>query len=109
MDTGLVLQMTASLNALDKQIVRLGNALAARAEEHKDTVMPGRTHAQQAIPTTFGATLGTFLDQIRRQRERLEEALERVRVISLFGAVETTQHKANKRQRFVQRWLACWI
>lgn len=32
MDTGLVLQMTASLNALDKQIVRLGNALAARAE-----------------------------------------------------------------------------
>lgn len=86
MDTGLVLQMTASLNALDKQIVRLGNALAARAEEHKDTVMPGRTHAQQAIPTTFGATLATFLDQIRRQRERLEEALERVRVISLFGA-----------------------
>lgn len=42
-----MLQMTASLNALDKQIVRLGNALAARAEEHKDTVMPGRTHAQQ--------------------------------------------------------------
>lgn len=86
MDTGLVLQMTASLKALDEQLVRLGTALARRAEEYKDAVMPGRTHAQQAIPTTFGATLATYLEQIRRQRERLAQALERVSVISLFGA-----------------------
>ncbi|ALC06234.1 hypothetical protein CDES_09210 [Corynebacterium deserti GIMN1.010] len=86
MDTGLVLQMTASLKALDEQLVRLGTALAKRAEEYKDAVMPGRTHAQQAIPTTFGATLATYLEQIRRQRERLAQALERVSVISLFGA-----------------------
>lgn len=86
MDTGLALQMTRSLEAVDKQMVRLGDALAQRAEEYKDAVMPGRTHAQQAIPTTFGATLATLLEQLRRQRERLAQALERVRVISLFGA-----------------------
>ncbi|WP_268871103.1 lyase family protein [Corynebacterium atypicum] len=86
MDTGLAMQMTSSLRAVDKQLVRLGDALAARAEEHKDSVMPGRTHAQQAIPTTFGATLATLLEQIRRQRERLSEAIRRINVVSLFGA-----------------------
>ncbi|STC68451.1 class-II fumarase/aspartase family protein [Corynebacterium pilosum] len=86
MDTGLALQMSASLEAIDEQLVRFGDALAARAEEHKTTVMPGRTHAQQAIPTTFGATLATYLEQVRRQRERLSQALARVKVISLFGA-----------------------
>lgn len=86
MDTGLALQMTASLRALDEQLTRLGNALAERAEEHKNTVMPGRTHAQQAIPTTFGATLATYLEQVRRQRERIAQAIERINVVSLFGA-----------------------
>lgn len=86
MDTALALQMTRSLDKLDAQMRRLGDALAERAEEHKDSVMPGRTHAQQAIPTTFGATLATLLGQVRRQRERLAQARERVAVISLYGA-----------------------
>lgn len=86
MDTGLAAQMTTSLGALDDQMFRLGHALSARAEEHKNTVMPGRTHAQQAIPTTFGATLATLLEQLRRQRERLSQAIERINVVSLFGA-----------------------
>lgn len=86
MDTGLAMQMTASLRAIDKQLLRFGNALSERAEEHKHTVMPGRTHAQQAIPTTFGATMATLLEQVRRQRERLAQAIERINVISLWGA-----------------------
>ncbi|APT89520.1 3-carboxy-cis,cis-muconate cycloisomerase [Corynebacterium frankenforstense DSM 45800] len=86
MDTALALQMTRSLDKIDAQLRRLGDALAERAEEHKDSVMPGRTHAQQAIPTTFGATLATLLEQVRRQRERLAQARERVAVISLYGA-----------------------
>ena len=86
MDTALALQMTRSLDKIDEGLIRLGDALAARAEEHKNSVMPGRTHAQQAIPTTFGATLATLLEQFRRQRERLAQARERVSVVSLFGA-----------------------
>lgn len=85
-DTGLVLQMLRSLEALDAQAARFGDALASHAEHYKDAVMPGRTHAQQAVPTTFGATLATLLDQVRRQRERIHQAHERIGVISLFGA-----------------------
>ncbi|MHA2789267.1 class-II fumarase/aspartase family protein [Corynebacterium sp. S7] len=86
MDTAQSLQMKRSLELIDDQLVRFGNALSKRAQEYRDTVMPGRTHAQQAIPTTFGATLATLLEQVRRQRGRVATALEHVSVISLFGA-----------------------
>ncbi|SPF67509.1 Fumarate lyase superfamily signature [Propionibacterium ruminifibrarum] len=86
MDTGLALQMSRSLVALDAQLQRLGDALARHVAEHARTVMPGRTHAQQAVPTTFGATLATLLGQVQRQRVRLQQAQERIAVVSLFGA-----------------------
>jgi 3-carboxy-cis,cis-muconate cycloisomerase len=86
MDTGLALQMARSLTALDRALGRLGDALAARVAEHAETVMPARTHAQQAVPTTFGATLATLLAQFTRQRERLAQAAPRITLVSLFGA-----------------------
>ena len=86
MDTGLALQLARSLAALDWQLGELGDALAVQVEAHAGTVMPGRTHAQQAVPTTFGATLATLLGQFTRHRERLQQAVPRIAVISLFGA-----------------------
>ncbi len=95
-DTGLALQMTRSLQAIDAQLARLGDALAARVQEYADAVMPGRTHAQQAVPTTFGATTATLLDQVRRQRERLQQAYDRINVISLYGAGGTNAAEGPK-------------
>ncbi|MEQ3552117.1 lyase family protein [Pseudonocardia nematodicida] len=86
MDSGLALQMVRSLAALDRGLGRLGDALAERVDEHAGTVMAARTHAQQAVPTTFGATLATLLAQLTRQRRRLAEAAPRIGMISLFGA-----------------------
>lgn len=96
MDTGLVLQMLRSLKSLDEQLGRFGDALSERVGEHRDSVMPGRTHGQQAVPTTFGATLATLLDQVRRQRERLAATYERIRVVSLFGAGGTNAAEGEK-------------
>jgi adenylosuccinate lyase len=39
-------------------LLEVGDAIAARVSEHADTAMAARTHAQQAVPTTFGATPG---------------------------------------------------
>jgi 3-carboxy-cis,cis-muconate cycloisomerase len=86
MDTGLALQLARSMAGLDRGLARLGDALSERVSEHADTVMAGRTHAQQAVPTTFGATLATLLAQITRHRERLTQAAPRIAVVSLFGA-----------------------
>lgn len=90
MDTGLALQLARSLAALDRGVGRLGDALAVRVEEHAGTVMAGRTHAQQAVPTTFGATLASLLGQLTRHRERLAQAQPRIAVVSLFGAGGTS-------------------
>ncbi|TQC50935.1 3-carboxy-cis,cis-muconate cycloisomerase [Rhodococcus sp. WS4] len=90
MDTGLALQLARSLAALDWQLGELGDALAVQVEAHAGTVMPGRTHAQQAVPTTFGATLATLLGQFTRHRDRLRQAVPRIAVISLFGAGGTS-------------------
>jgi 3-carboxy-cis,cis-muconate cycloisomerase len=90
MDSGLALQLVRSLASLDRRLEQFGNALAERIAAHAGTVMPGRTHAQQAVPTTFGATLSTLLGQVTRQRERLAQAAPRIGVISMFGAGGTS-------------------
>lgn len=96
MDSGLALQMGRSLGAIEDQLNRLGDALAAKAEEYASAVMPGRTHAQQAVPTTFGATLAVILDEVRRQRGRVAHAKDAVEVISLFGAGGTNAAQGPK-------------
>lgn len=90
MDTGLALQLQRSLKLLDDDLERLGDRLAEQVLTHSATLMAGRTHAQQAVPTTFGATLATMLNQFTRQRERIAQALPRIAVISMFGAGGTS-------------------
>lgn len=90
MDTGFALQMQRSLASLDRALFTLGNRLASQVTRHAGTVMAARTHAQQAVPTTFGATLATVLQQLTRHRIRLSEARPRIEVVSLFGAGGTS-------------------
>ncbi|MFG1607823.1 lyase family protein [Actinoplanes sp. NPDC049265] len=90
MDTGLALQLNRSLAGLDRLLGAVGDTLADRVTEYADAIMAARTHAQQAVPTTFGATLGTLLAQFARHRQRLAEALPRVARVSLFGAGGTS-------------------
>src|SRR5262249_22761945 len=57
MDTALALQLAQAIDRLEALIDEFGQALAAHVERHRATVMVGRTHAQHAVPTTFGAKL----------------------------------------------------
>ena len=90
MDTGLVLQLRAALDRLDALVGRLAAALAGHVDAHRATVMAGRTHAQQAVPTTLGAKLAVFLAELARHRDRLEAARPRVTRLSLYGAAGTS-------------------
>lgn len=90
MDTALALQMSRSLTALDTTTFDLGNALVDHIEAHRLTVMAARTHAQQAVPTTFGATLATLLAQLTRHRARFASVRPRIAVVSLYGAGGTS-------------------
>lgn len=88
-DTGMALQLKEAIQVLEKDLRELRETLAERAEEHKNTVMIGRTHAQHAIPMTFGLKMAHYTSEIDRQIERLEEAEKRVTVGKMSGAVGT--------------------
>lgn len=90
MDTGLSLQLAAAIERLQALTTELGDALAARIREHADTVMAGRTHGQQAVPTTFGAKLATYLRQCTRLRADLAALRDGSCLVSLHGAAGTS-------------------
>lgn len=90
MDTAMALQSQNSLARLTHLLDQLGQRVAILAEEHRDSLMPARTHAQFAVPTTFGLKLASFLDELRRHAARISELSPRLCRISMFGAGGTS-------------------
>jgi adenylosuccinate lyase len=89
LDTATALQVReAGVLVLDG-IERALEAVIRRAEEHRDTVMVGRTHGVHAEPITFGTKLAGWAFELDRERERIARALEGMRVGKLAGAVGT--------------------
>ena len=89
LDTALALQMGEAGALLMEDMDEALDVLKGQAIKHKDTVMMGRTHGMHAEPMTFGLKLALWCDEMRRQRERLAQALESVRVGKISGAVGT--------------------
>ena len=89
MDTATVLQIRASLDLVERALAELIEALAEQARHHARTSMPGRTHGQHAVPTTFGLVVGVWLDELGRTQARLAECRGRVLVVQLGGAAGT--------------------
>lgn len=90
MDTALAMQLRRVCTVLAERTVAFGEALVALVERHRSLVMAARTHAQHAVPTTFGAKCATFLAELTRHLDRLDAAGRRVAVVSLFGAGGTS-------------------
>jgi 3-carboxy-cis,cis-muconate cycloisomerase len=89
MDTGLILQLRQLAAVLRDDLERLSAALAGRAEEHKTTLLPGRTWLQHAAPVTLGLKIAGWLDAIERHSARFEEVRSRALVLQLGGAAGT--------------------
>jgi adenylosuccinate lyase len=86
-DTGLSLQVRDAGALLLEGVQRALQAVIARAEEHRDTLIMGRTHGVHAEPTTFGLKLAGWAFELHRAHARLARALEGMRVGKLSGAV----------------------
>jgi adenylosuccinate lyase len=89
LDTATALQVREGGSLLLAGIDNAQEAVIRRADEHRYTVMPGRTHGVHAEPITFGAKLAGWAFELERDRERLARALEGMRVGKLAGAVGT--------------------
>ena len=88
-DTGLALQLKASVAVLRQELDQLGDALRELARAHKDTVMIGRSHAIHGEPITFGFKVAGWLAETERNRERLSRLDKVVSVGQISGAMGT--------------------
>jgi adenylosuccinate lyase len=89
LDTGLALQMRASVQELRRELDNLNDALRTLAREHKHTVMIGRSHAIHGEPITFGFKVAGWLAESERNRERLARLETAVSVGQISGAMGT--------------------
>ena len=88
MDTATVMQVSQGVELVQKDLKKLVLQLADLAEKHKDTVMISRTNGQDAIPTTFGLHLITYMTELDRHITRLDEASSRL-AVQIGGTVGT--------------------
>ncbi len=75
-----------TVDQLIGQIAGLQKALATRAREHADSVMPGFTHLQSAQPVTFGHHLLAYVEMLARDRGRFADARRRMNECPLGAA-----------------------
>ena len=88
-DTALNLQLIEATEILNEDIKELISVLAQKAIKHKYTAMIGRTHGVHAEPTSFGLKLALWIEEIKRNRQRLSEAKKAIAAGKISGAVGT--------------------
>ncbi|TLS34967.1 adenylosuccinate lyase [Pseudalkalibacillus caeni] len=88
-DTALSYQLKQANEILLKDIENFIEVLKEKAQEHKYTVMMGRTHGVHAEPTTFGLKMALWYEEMKRNLERFKHAAETVNAGKLSGAVGT--------------------
>ncbi len=91
-DTALALQLTRAADRLLGTLDGLIAVLERRAEEHRGTLMVGRTHGIHAEPYTLGLKFAGWYAEARRNRERLRRAREEVGYAKISGSVGTYAH-----------------
>jgi fumarate hydratase class II len=69
---------------------RLGDSLAAKAQEFDDVVKSGRTHWMDAVPVTLGQEFGGYAAQVREGHARIADALPRLGKVPLGGTATGT-------------------
>ncbi len=89
MDTAIVLQIQEAFPLFENTLQSLIISLSDLAAQHRDTVMAGRTHGQQALPITFGFKVAVWVAELKRHQQRLAESKPRVLTGQFGGAVGT--------------------
>ena len=91
-DTAWSVRLKKANALILKEIDRMIEVLARRANEHRHTLMMGRTHGIHAEPTTLGAKFALYYDEMYRNRKRFIDAAEGMRVGKVSGSVGTFAH-----------------
>lgn len=86
-DTAFALRYKQAFHLVLEHLRTIRDALAVLADREAGTLIAGRTHAQHALPLTFGYKVAVWFWEVVRQIERWEQASPRVLVGNITGAV----------------------
>ncbi|MBQ9531525.1 MAG: argininosuccinate lyase [Eubacterium sp.] len=91
------MNLKKEIDEIVSQIKKLLEVLIIKAEENKETIMPGYTHLQRAQPITFAHHLLAYCFMLLRDIERLTQTKERMNVLPLgSGALAGTTYPINR-------------
>ncbi|MBU0686605.1 MAG: adenylosuccinate lyase [Candidatus Margulisbacteria bacterium] len=88
-DSSLGLLLKQSIDIIQDDLKTIIKTLKKQAKANKNTVMVGRSHGIHAEPTTFALKLALYMEEMKRNLERINRAKEAVCVCKLSGAVGT--------------------
>ena len=84
------------VHELVPSVVRLRDALAAKADEFDDIVKIGRTHLQDAVPMTLGQEFGGYVAQLDADLGRIDQVLPALYELAIGGTAVGTGLNTHK-------------
>jgi len=84
--TDLRLYLRDEIDSLCAALTRLQSALVEIADHEADTIMPGFTHLQVAMPISFGHHMLAWEAMLERDHQRLQDCRKRVNIMPLGAA-----------------------
>lgn len=91
------LTLRKEIDEISGKIKDLVLVLCNKAEENKETIMPGYTHLQRAQPITFGHHLMAYAQMLLRDLDRLADVKKRMNVLPLgSGALAGTTYPLDR-------------
>tara|TARA_B100000686_G_scaffold348798_1_gene440717 strand:+ start:2159 stop:3451 length:1293 start_codon:yes stop_codon:yes gene_type:complete len=88
-DTAFNLQLRQAGKIIEEDINQILKILKLKSFKYKNTICIGRSHGIHAEPTTFGLKLANIYEEFKRNKKRLESAINEISTCALSGAVGT--------------------
>ena len=105
LDTCFNIQLSQSGKIILNEIEKLLKVLKNKSLKYKKTVCIGRSHGIHAEPTTFGLKLASFYEEFKRNKKRLESAIDEISTCAISGAVGTFANIDPRIESYVARKL----
>lgn len=101
LDTSLSVLMREAGSIIMEDLYKLKVAIKKKAIKYKYTPIIGRTHGVHAEPTTLGLKFALWYEEIKRNIERLNRAIETISYGKISGAVGNYANIDPKVEKYV--------
>ncbi|MDE5767930.1 MAG: argininosuccinate lyase [Oscillospiraceae bacterium] len=91
------LYLRDEMQEVRKLVLTLAETICEIAQSHTETIMPGYTHLQRAQPITFAHHLLAYAQMLKRDCERIDDAVDRMNECPLgSGALAGTTYPIDR-------------